>query len=70
MPPPKRRDEEGPAAWLRYSGIAGTLIGTIGVCLGLGLWADSAWGTSPWLTIVGSLVGVVGGLYVSLKDLL
>lgn len=51
-------------------GIGAQLIGTIGICIFIGLWADDQLGTSPWLTVVLSLVGVIGGLYVSLKDLL
>ena len=30
---------------------------TIG-CILLGFWGDSTWGTQPWLTIVGIIVGV------------
>jgi F0F1-type ATP synthase assembly protein I len=51
-------------------GIGAQLIGTIGVCLFLGLYLDGQLGTNPWLTVLLSLVGVIGGLYVSLKDLL
>ncbi len=51
-------------------GIGAQLIGMIGICVGIGLYADSQLGTNPWITIVMSLVGVIGGLYVSVKDLL
>lgn len=51
-------------------GIGAQLIGMIGICIGTGLYADAQLGTNPWLTIVMSLIGVVGGLYVSVKDLL
>ena len=57
------------AAWMKYSGLAVQLIFTIGIFLGLGLWADGQLGTKPLLTVVGSLVGVIGGLWVALKDL-
>lgn len=55
---------------MKYSGLAVQLLFTIGAFVALGLWADGQLGSSPWLTIVGSLVGVIGGLYVALKDLL
>lgn len=51
-------------------GIGAQLIGTIGVCVAIGIWADAQFGTNPWLTIAMSLIGVVGGLYISVKDLL
>jgi len=51
-------------------GIGGQLIGTIGVSVFIGIWLDSYFDTNPWLTIVMSLIGVVGGLWVSIKDLL
>jgi F0F1-type ATP synthase assembly protein I len=51
-------------------GTGAQLIGTIGVCIFIGLYLDGQLGTNPWLTVLLSLVGVVGGLYVSLKDLL
>ena len=51
-------------------GIGGQLIGSIGICIAIGIWADGYFATDPWLTVVMSLVGVVGGLWVSIKDLL
>lgn len=67
MSAPKGKDAR---AWTRYMGIGAQLVGTIGVCVFIGLWLDGQLGTNPWLTIVLSLVGVIGGLYVSVKDLL
>lgn len=51
-------------------GIGAQLIGTIGVCIFIGIWLDGQLGTNPWITILLSLVGVIGGLWVSVKDLL
>ncbi|NJB84770.1 F0F1-type ATP synthase assembly protein I [Lewinella marina] len=69
MPAPKRNTNDA-RAWTKYMGIGAQLIGTIGVCIFIGLWLDGQFGTNPWLTILLSLVGVIGGLYVSVKDLL
>ncbi len=55
---------------MKYSGLAVQLLFTMGLFIGIGLWADGQFGTSPWLTVAGSLVGVIGGLWVVLKDLL
>lgn len=30
--------------------------------IGLGLFLDIQWGTAPWLTISGAVLGLVGGL--------
>ncbi len=51
-------------------GIGAQLIGTIGVSVFIGLYLDGQFGTNPWITVIMSLVGVIGGLWVSIKDLL
>lgn len=33
----------------------------------LGKWLDSLWGTSPWLMLVGILVGLTGGVLGVIK---
>ncbi len=69
MPPsgPKGNDAR---AWSKYMGLGAQLIGTIGVCVFIGIWLDGQLGTNPWLTIAMSLLGVIGGLYISIRDLL
>ncbi|MCP9235643.1 AtpZ/AtpI family protein [Lewinella sp. JB7] len=69
MPPPPDPKHDA-RAWTKYMGIGAQLIGTIGVCIFIGLWLDGQLGTNPWITILLSLIGVVGGLWVSVKDLL
>lgn len=51
-------------------GIGAQLIGTIGVGVFVGIWLDGQFGTNPILTVILSLVGVVGGLWVSVRDLI
>ena len=51
-------------------GIGVQLAGTIGACVLLGLFLDGQFDSSPWFTVALSVVGVVGGLYVSVRDLL
>jgi F0F1-type ATP synthase assembly protein I len=36
-----------------------TIACTVGVFLGLGIWADSAFGTSPWCLLIGLVLGCV-----------
>ncbi len=42
---------------------------TVVAGLYLGGLADKKWGTSPWLTVIGLLVGVVGGFTNFIKIL-
>lgn len=69
MPPSTPKGDDA-RAWTKYMGIGAQLIGTIGVCVAIGLYLDGQLGTNPWITIVLSLIGVIGGLYISVKDLL
>lgn len=70
VPPPRTDRNHDARAWTKYMGIGAQLIGTIGVSIFIGIWLDGYFGTNPWLTIALSLVGVIGGLWVSVKDLL
>ena len=61
---------KGARNYLKYSGMAFQMIGVmLGFILG-GSWLDGYLDTSPLFIIVGSLVGVAGGLYLALKDFL
>jgi F0F1-type ATP synthase assembly protein I len=31
--------------------------------VGAGLWADARWGTDPWLTLAGAVLGFTAGVY-------
>jgi ATP synthase protein I len=49
--------------WVRYSGVGLELAGaTAGLAL-IGYWIDGRFGTRPWVTLVGVVIGLVGGLY-------
>ena len=71
MEAPKRKPESAPAQSVaRGSGAAalGMNYGlTILVFTGLGWWLDGHFETSPWLIIVGSLLGAVGAFVSLLK---
>lgn len=54
--------------WMKYSGMAFQMIGVMLACVFAGIYLDGRLGTSPLLTVVLSLMGVAGGLYVALKD--
>lgn len=53
---------------MKYSGMAFQMIGILLAFVFAGVYLDEWLGTDPILTLVMSLLGVAGGLYVSLKD--
>lgn len=53
---------------MKYSGMAFQMIGVMLAFVFGGIYLDSWLETSPLLTVVMSLFGVSGGLYVALKD--
>jgi len=44
----------------------------LAICVGLGawggLWLDERWGTSPWMTVVGVVLGSVAGFIELLRE--
>ena len=57
--------------YIRYSGLGLQLIALLLAGMALGDWLDGKAGTSkPWFTILFTLVGLGGGLYQLLRDLL
>jgi F0F1-type ATP synthase assembly protein I len=54
--------------WIRYSGVGLELAGaTAGLAL-VGYWFDGHFGTRPWGTLTGVVIGLVGGLYNLVKE--
>lgn len=53
---------------MKYTGMSFQMIGVLLVCVFAGVYLDNWLGTDPILTIVMSLFGVAGGLYLALKD--
>ena len=54
--------------WVRYSGVGLELAGaTAGLAL-VGYWIDGRFGTRPWATLIGVVIGIVGGLYNLVRE--
>jgi ATP synthase protein I len=54
--------------WVRYSGVGLELAGaTAGLAL-IGYWVDGRFGTRPWGTLIGVIMGIVGGLYNLIRE--
>ncbi len=44
-----------------YIAASTSLVAAVGVFTGLGIWLDRRFGTLPWLTLAGVVVGMTGG---------
>ncbi len=53
-----------------YLDAAWSLVGSVGVWTGIGLWLDSRFHTAPWLVVVGSVGGMALGFYLFFKRIL
>lgn len=57
-----RHKKPAPNIFLRYSHLGLEFAGIFGVFFYLGYQADRLWATSPWLTIVGAILGFVSAM--------
>lgn len=67
--PPKKPIDQS-RDWVKYTGLGFQMIATIVVFTFVGIYADEYFGLENVLTVIMSLLGVVAGLYVALKDFL
>jgi F0F1-type ATP synthase assembly protein I len=62
-----KTDRDRPT-WLRFSGIGVEFAGVvIGFTL-IGLWIDRHYDKSPWGVVIGSTLGLVGGMYNLIRE--
>lgn len=69
--PPKDDGRNGSRtanSWLRYSHLGTQFTVTLLVGVFAGIWADGRFGTDPWLTIAGSLLGIFAAMYVIIRE--
>lgn len=58
-----------PKTWLRFTGIAFQMIGVLLFFLWIGYRIDSNFQfNGPWGVLAGTLLGIAGGLYLSLRE--
>ncbi|MBI4297433.1 MAG: AtpZ/AtpI family protein [Chloroflexi bacterium] len=48
---------------LKFMGVGWYVALSIVLGTALGLWGDSAWGTKPWLSLLGATLGTVVAIY-------
>lgn len=66
---PKDNDATGMKKYAKYSGIAFQMIASVGIMAALGWWLDGYFNMEkPYLTALCSLIGVIAGLYVVIKE--
>jgi ATP synthase protein I len=53
-----------------YIAASTSLVAAVGIFTGLGIWLDRKLDTSPWLTLVGLVVGMTGGFISFFKTVL
>lgn len=51
-----------------YMGLGTELVGSVVGMLLLGYFLDEHFHTSPWLTLTGALIGMVGGFYNFIRE--
>jgi F0F1-type ATP synthase assembly protein I len=53
-----------------YIAASTSLVAAVGVFTGLGIWLDRKLETSPWLTLLGVIIGMTGGFISFFKTVL
>lgn len=59
---------ESTPSWLRYAGIGVESAGAVAVLTLVGWWVDGRFGSAPWGTLAGAMLGLVGGLYNLVRE--
>jgi len=57
-------------SWMRLARLGGELAAGLLAFVLIGLWVDHHWQTSPWGVLVGSILGLIGGMYNLVKQAL
>jgi len=60
--------EDRSGSWLRYSHLGIQFCLTFGAFVALGMWLDRKLDWSPWLTIVGTFLGMAAATYALVRE--
>lgn len=70
VPPPGNSLAQAMQAAQPYIDAGWQLIGAIGLCAFAGWWLDKKFGTTPWLLLGGSMLGLFAGMYSFIRQVL
>ena len=65
-----RDDEERVQGYLRFTTVGIQFLFVFGAFLGLGIWLDAKWKTSPYLTLAGTLLGGSAAFYTLYREVI
>ena len=54
--------------WGKYVGVGLQILVGVGLGVLVGQWLDRKYGWEPWGVMIGSMVGLAGGMYLLIKD--
>ena len=60
---PMAGKQENRPSWIRWSGIGVEFAAAVAGLTLVGYWIDHHFGSRPWGTLIGALLGLVGGMY-------
>lgn len=67
---PGKRDSDDDANWGRFAGVGLEIAVGVGIGAAAGYWLDKRFGTSPWCLVSGSMLGLAGGMYLLIKEVM
>ena len=63
-------DSDDRSQWGQYMGLGLEMAAGVGLGVFVGWWLDGRYGWSPWGTVIGSMLGLAGGMYLLIKQAL
>ena len=62
------RPDRGRPGWIRFSGVGLEFAGAVAGFALVGYWVDRHYACSPWGVLIGSILGLVGGMYNLIRE--
>ena len=66
---PDKHDSDD-ANWGRYAGVGLEVAVGVGLGAAIGYWLDKRFDTRPWCLVCGSMLGLAGGMYLLIKEVM